>query len=97
MPAKKRISGKRPFLKTEKILKTENPKNFDRSPLGERNEYDLFAISRDGTVVSLRGIAVWSEGTALDFARNRVKNMTRLEREWLNLAKNCRVIAVLRT
>jgi hypothetical protein len=56
------------------------------------HNYRLFAVTVDGDLVPLRGVANFNEAGARDMGRNRVKHMTRIQRYNLRLTKHAQII-----
>jgi hypothetical protein len=54
--------------------------------------WDLYAIATDDSVVSLGTTAAFTDWSAEEVARSRVKHMLGIDRQWLRLVKRADVL-----
>ncbi len=83
------MESKRQFAARQARLDRRYP---NRHVVSTLRNYRLYAISIDGGLVSLGGVANFDEMGATMMALNRVKNMTRLARSLKNIVKHPKIV-----
>jgi hypothetical protein len=83
------MESKKQFAARQARLDMKYP---NRHVMSTLRNYRLYAVSIDGSLVSLGGVANYNEMGATMMALNRVKTMTKLARSLKNITQHPKIV-----